>query len=238
MTGNSVHWLPSDVTQTNLPAHSGDVWHDRAVFHFLTEPDQRIACVQNVAMAVKPGGRVIVSTFGPEGPTKCGGLNVMRYDVEALHDEFGGRFRLVESSKILHDTPFGTTQQFLYCYSRLEQDSVASLAGTKFLVNPSARRWIRRNRRFWTTRFTRCPSSRLATSWMRSGALAEFRWARSRRYAYRTTWACFHTTMFVIEAQGVMCGIIPRTIGGPCAVLIAEQLAVGGAQLIVGLTSV
>ena len=124
-TGKFVHWVQADVTQGNLPAHSFDVWHDRAVFHFLTQPEQRTAYVQNVAMAVKPGGHVIVSTFGPEGPTKCSGLDVMRYDSDALHDEFGGRFRLVESSKELHDTPFGTTQQFLYCYCRLEQDSVA-----------------------------------------------------------------------------------------------------------------
>jgi SAM-dependent methyltransferase len=108
-----------------LPADSFDVWHDRAVFHFLTQPEQRIAYVRNVSMAVKPGGYVIVSTFGPEGPTKCSGLNVMRYDAGALHDEFGGRFRLVESSQEMHDTPFGTTQQFLYCYCRLERDPVA-----------------------------------------------------------------------------------------------------------------
>ena len=123
--GKSIHWLHADVTQSNFPAHSYDVWHDRAVFHFLTQPEQRTAYVHNVALAVKPGGHVIVSTFGPEGPNKCSGLDVMRYDAEALHDEFGGRFRLVESSKELHETPFGTTQQFLYCYCRLEQESVA-----------------------------------------------------------------------------------------------------------------
>jgi hypothetical protein len=63
---------------------------------------------------------VIVSTFGPEGPTKCSGLEVMRYDAESLHGEFGGRFRLVESCKELHQTPLGTTQQFLYCYCRID----------------------------------------------------------------------------------------------------------------------
>jgi len=66
------------------------------------------------------GGHVIVSTFGPEGPAKCSGLEVMRYDAASLRGEFGGQFRLVESSKELHKTPFGTTQQFLYCYCRLD----------------------------------------------------------------------------------------------------------------------
>ncbi|MDQ2839543.1 MAG: class I SAM-dependent methyltransferase [Acidobacteriota bacterium] len=117
----SVRWLRADVAQSSLPARSFDVWHDRAVFHFLTTPEERLAYVRNVASAVKPGGHVIVSTFGPEGPTRCSGLDVMRYDAESLHREFGTHFRLVESSKELHDTPFGTTQQFLYCYCTLEQ---------------------------------------------------------------------------------------------------------------------
>jgi len=103
-----------------LESFAYDVWHDRAVFHFLMSIEQRAAYVGNVAKAVKPGGHVIVSTFGPEGPKKCSGLEVMRYDAETLHSEFGTRFRLVESLKELHRTPFGTTQQFLYCYCRAE----------------------------------------------------------------------------------------------------------------------
>jgi 2-polyprenyl-3-methyl-5-hydroxy-6-metoxy-1,4-benzoquinol methylase len=120
----SIRWLRADVTQSSFPARSFDVWHDRAVFHFLTKPEDRLAYVRSVATAVRPGGHVIVSTFGPEGPTKCSGLDVVRYDAESLHGEFGARFRLVESLKELHDTPFGTTQQFLYCYCALEQQSV------------------------------------------------------------------------------------------------------------------
>jgi 2-polyprenyl-3-methyl-5-hydroxy-6-metoxy-1,4-benzoquinol methylase len=64
-------WLVADITQAELPAHSYDVWHDRAVFHFLTEPAQRIAYVRQVASAVKPGGHVIIAAFGPQGPSKC-----------------------------------------------------------------------------------------------------------------------------------------------------------------------
>ena len=115
-----VQWLVADVTKAELPRNAYDVWHDRAVFHFLTGNDQRLAYVRNVMKSVKPGGHVIVSTFGPEGPTKCSGLDAVRYDAESLHDQFGTRFRLVESSEELHGTPSGATQQFLYCYCRLE----------------------------------------------------------------------------------------------------------------------
>jgi SAM-dependent methyltransferase len=121
--GNSahrIHWLVADITRIEIEPFTFDVWHDRAVFHFLTTSADRAAYVRQVAHAVKPGGHVIVSTFGPQGPTRCSGLDVVRYDADSLHAEFGGRFRLVESSKQLHSTPFGTQQQFLYCYCRLE----------------------------------------------------------------------------------------------------------------------
>ena len=115
-----IHWLIADVTGAELDTRTYDIWHDRAVFHFLTEPEQRAAYVRNVARSVKRDGHVIVSTFGPEGPMKCSGLDVVRYDADSLHDQFGVRFRLVESSEELHRTPFGTTQQFLYCYCKVE----------------------------------------------------------------------------------------------------------------------
>ena len=113
-------WLIADITEAGLPTHYYDVWHDRAVFHFLTEAPQRLAYVRQVSSAVKPGGHVIVGTFGPEGPSRCSGLDVVRYDANSLHTEFGARFRLMESSTELHRTPFGTTQQFLYCYCTAE----------------------------------------------------------------------------------------------------------------------
>ena len=118
--GDRVRWLAADITSVPLPEHSFDIWHDRAVFHFLTAADDRAAYVRNVLHAMRPGGFVIVSTFGPEGPTRCSGLDVVRYDSENLHAEFGTHFRLIDSSKELHHTPWGAAQQFLYCYCRVE----------------------------------------------------------------------------------------------------------------------
>ena len=117
--GERVHWLCADITLANLPANAFDVWHDRAVFHFLVDPCQRQGYVHSVLTAVKPRGHLIVGTFGPEGPTRCSGLHVRRYDADSLHNEFGERFKLVESCEELHETPFGTTQQFLYCSFRI-----------------------------------------------------------------------------------------------------------------------
>lgn len=114
-----MHWLTADITKFELDGSRFDLWHDRAVFHFLTNADDRAAYVRQVAKAVKVGGHVIVGTFGPEGPTRCSGLEVVRYDADSLHHEFGVRFQLLESAKLLHRTPFGTSQQFLYCYCRL-----------------------------------------------------------------------------------------------------------------------
>jgi len=117
---DKVHWLVADITQVSLPERRYDVWHDRAVFHFLLAPEQRAAYVRQVARAMRPGGSVIVATFGPEGPTKCSGLDIVRYDADGLHGEFGPAFRLVESAVELHQTPLGTTQQFVYCFCRVE----------------------------------------------------------------------------------------------------------------------
>jgi SAM-dependent methyltransferase len=115
-----VHWIVSDITRVELEPGAYDLWHDRAVFHFLTDSRSRQAYVRQVARSVRMGGHVIVSTFGPEGPVNCSGLEVVRYDADSLHREFGRRFRMLGNSKELHRTPFETTQQFLYCYCKVE----------------------------------------------------------------------------------------------------------------------
>ncbi|CAG8502970.1 5741_t:CDS:2 [Dentiscutata erythropus] len=113
---SKVKWLIADITQVTFPENYYDVWHDRAVFHFLTTPEKRAAYVRQLTLATKLGGHVIISTFGLQGPEKCSGLEVVRYDVESLCKQVGEQFQLIESVTEIHQTPFGTTQQFLYCY--------------------------------------------------------------------------------------------------------------------------
>ncbi|MFH2133596.1 MAG: class I SAM-dependent methyltransferase [Pseudomonadota bacterium] len=115
---NMVRWIEADITTVDLPAKRYDIWHDRAVFHFLTTPEQREAYVQTVFRSVKPGGHVIVATFAEDGPEQCSGLPVMRYRPEELHDQFGEAFTLLKHTKEAHHTPAGKVQQFVYCYCR------------------------------------------------------------------------------------------------------------------------
>lgn len=113
-----VRWCAGDVLEMELALNSVDIWHDRAVFHFLTDPAQRRRYVEQVLNALKPGGFAIVGTFGPEGPTECSGLPVARYCSDGLHAEFGAPFQLLEHATHLHTTPWGSTQQFVYCFCR------------------------------------------------------------------------------------------------------------------------
>lgn len=115
---SAVQWLEGDITKISLPVHAFDVWHDRAVFHFLTNKEDRQAYVETVLRSVKPGGHVIVATFAEDGPLQCSGLPVMRYGPNELHAEFGVPFSLVQHEREEHRTPFGTVQKFVYCYCR------------------------------------------------------------------------------------------------------------------------
>lgn len=117
---SQVEWIEADITAADLPESRYDVWHDRAVFHFLNSQAERIAYVRAVMKSVKPLGHVIVATFAEDGPTQCSGLPVSRYSSEELHAQFGDDFNLVNHSKEEHKTPFGTIQKFVYCYCRKE----------------------------------------------------------------------------------------------------------------------
>jgi SAM-dependent methyltransferase len=112
---DAVTWMEGDVIQVVLPYHFYDVWHDRAVFHFLTSSDDRQLYSKTLKDALKPGGHAILATFALEGPPKCSGLDVIRYSPESLSKELGPDFRLLESVEEIHHTPFDTKQKFIYC---------------------------------------------------------------------------------------------------------------------------
>lgn len=114
--GDRVKWIAGDICAVNLPDRMYDIWHDRAVFHFLTDPADRAAYVQQVMKSVKPGGHVIVATFAPDGPEQCSGLPVARYAPGELHQEFGPSFELLEHMSEEHKTPWGSVQHFVYCH--------------------------------------------------------------------------------------------------------------------------
>ena len=112
---DEVSWLEADVLAVQLPLAGFDLWHDRAVFHFLTAAADRARYAEQLRKAVKPGGFALVATFANDGPTRCSGLPVARYSAEALHREFGQGFRLAESVREEHVTPSGAKQAFVYC---------------------------------------------------------------------------------------------------------------------------
>ena len=112
-----VKWIVADVRDAPLPERRFTIWHDRAVFHFLTDATDRQAYVEQVQRTVRPGGYVLIATFAEDGPKTCSGLPVVRYSAESLHSEFGPAFRIVTSEHEDHHTPAGR-ESFLYCLCR------------------------------------------------------------------------------------------------------------------------
>jgi len=113
-----VTWLAGDITSIDLPTHCYKLWHDRAVFHFLTEPQQQSMYRDNLLKALEPGGHLIIGTFAPEAPAMCSGLPVQRYSPEQLENTLGEEFVLVRQHNELHITPGGVEQMYLYCQFR------------------------------------------------------------------------------------------------------------------------
>ena len=108
-----VDWIVADAT-TWRPVKAYDVWHDRAAFHFLTDPRDRAAYVERLRSAVALRGHVIIATFAPDGPEKCSGLPVQRHDSASLAAELGPEFELVETRSEMHHTPWNATQAFQF----------------------------------------------------------------------------------------------------------------------------
>ncbi len=116
--GDGVRWLEADITRTTFPEASIELWHDRAVFHFLNEADDRAAYVRTLSEAVKPGGHLIIGTFAENGPEKCSGLLVQRYSAQGLYSQFSAAFELVKTTTEAHQTPSWSIQAFVYCWCR------------------------------------------------------------------------------------------------------------------------
>ncbi len=112
-----VAWIAADVTDWR-PARTYDLWHDRAAFHFLTAPEDRVRYVARLTQALAPGGRAIIATFALDGPEKCSGLPVVRYDAAALGEALGEAFAWVETREHRHSTPWGSPQLFQFSVFR------------------------------------------------------------------------------------------------------------------------
>jgi SAM-dependent methyltransferase len=115
---SSVQWTEADVTRADLPPRSFDLWHDRAVFHFLTDRADRLAYLRVLRHALRPGGHVVIATFAEDGPERCSGLPVRRYAPAQLHAELGSDFELLASEREAHVTPAGAVQRFQYSLFR------------------------------------------------------------------------------------------------------------------------
>ena len=113
-----VTWLVGDITKVSLPAQAYDLWHDRAVFHFMTTPESRQAYLQRLQHALRPGGHVVMSTFAEDGPERCSGLSVQRYSRQELMHALGPRFVLLAHERELHTTPSGAQQAFNHALLR------------------------------------------------------------------------------------------------------------------------
>lgn len=114
----SVTWLEYNILEAQLPSNHYAVWHDRAVFHFLTEANEREQYLTILQQALRIDGRVIMATFALDGPKKCSGLPTQRYSIELLTQAMGSAFELVEHTTEMHTTPAGKPQHFIYAHFR------------------------------------------------------------------------------------------------------------------------
>jgi SAM-dependent methyltransferase len=112
-----VHWLAADVRSHDFDRHC-DLWHDRAVFHFMVSSADRDGYLDTLLRTLRPGGHAIIATFGLDGPTRCSGLPTRRYDALELIRLLGSTFRSITSRLHEHTTPDGTRQQFVYLLAR------------------------------------------------------------------------------------------------------------------------
>ncbi len=227
-------WIASDVTG-EWAAAPADIWHDRAVFHFLTDPIDRARYIGHLTATLKPGGWAIIGTFATDGPERCSGLPVMRYSAQSLAAELGAGFRLIDSVRHEHTTPSSVVQPFVY--TRFQRTLVdAPIVQRKDVTA--------------TTVFS--PTTVLSEA-MRQKGMGELRvppvcmldpdgdivrWLRdSGRGTLSTTWPCYHSDMYEFDLGGHRVGIVGMAVGAAYAVLLAEEMFVSGCELLLSMTS-
>ena len=127
-TGRRVKWICADIIETT-ELETYDLWHDRAVFHFLSSPPDRQAYLNRLDDSLAIGGYFIVAAFAPNGPEKCSGLQVCRYDVRGLQSLLGDRFTLWNNCEYSHVTPMGNTQQFTWAVFQKTQAKNGTVTG-------------------------------------------------------------------------------------------------------------
>lgn len=228
-------WIEADVT-ADWSLKPMDIWHDRAVFHFLTTADDRARYRTHLRQTLKPGGTAIVATFAPDGPATCSGLPVARYSPEELARELGPGFTLVESARHEHLTPWGTPQPFTYARFRREATATPPILALKDAAAPSV-----------------FSPLTVLTEAARQKGIAQLRvppvcvldpdgdiaraLARTGRGTRSSTWACYHSELLEFDLAGTRAGVVGCAVGAPYAVLVAEQLFASGCELLVSVTS-
>ena len=145
-----VDWIEADITHVVLPNQAYDVWHDRAVFHFLTQPDDRQKYLLALRRSLRSGGHVILSTFGLDGPSKCSGIEVVRYSAESLINEFGVGFELLYTAKETHRYSIGFRAAI-----HLLSSSQSVMTQVSFPFLRLSRRWITKEARNARNRMSR-----------------------------------------------------------------------------------
>ena len=227
-------WIESDVTAA-WSLKPMDIWHDRAVFHFLTTAEERATYRTHLLETVKLGGAVIIATFALDGPERCSGLPVTRYSADTLAKELGTEFALLDARRHEHRTPWGVMQPFVYARFRREPD-VAPILNGKDASAPAVfapltvLREARRQRQL--------PGLRVPPVCLLDPDGDIVRWLkRTGIGTLSETWACYHSELYEFELAGECIGVVGCAVGAPYAVLVAEQMFVSGCDVLFSITS-
>ena len=212
-----------------------DIWHDRAVFHFLTTVAERAQYRAHLLQTVKPAGAVIIATFALDGPERCSGLPVARYSAETLARNWAASSRLMEAVRHEHQTPWGAMQPFVYARFRRERSPAPILDG-KDAAAPAVfapltvLREARRQRQL--------PGLHVPAVCVLDPDGDIVRWLkRSGTGTLSDTWACYHSEMYEFELAGSRVGVVGCAVGAPYAVLVAEQMFASGCEVLFSITS-